>query len=538
VFEKFTFSEQPFISEMRLKSSVTYMPKAKESRLEPRIRVLRDLPVNLDGDFVVYWMTATRRYRYNAALERAVEVALEINKPLLVVEGVSIRHRWTSERVVTFMVQGLVENIETFRDLPVSYLPWVENHKDSGDGLLRRISGRAAAMIIDDYPTYLPLWVQKRAAKTTSVWLEAVDSTGILPMQMSEKEFSTAHSFRRFIQKNLLKAFESSPKENPLEGVEKNLEVDDDRLAEIQKDTNFDSTPLEWMWRVAQGGSIGRNALAPLDIDHEVRAVRTKVGGSREARIRLDSFLRTKLGRYDVGRNDTDDGAASGLSPWIHFGHISPYEILYSILEREGWTPGDLDEESTGRGSRAGWWGLSPGAEAFVDQLITWRELGYNFAFHREDHYSIDSIPEWASNTLSDHTDDRRQSYTFEEIEAAETEDEVWNAAQRQLKEEGLIHNYLRMLWGKRILEWAPSPSDAADWMIKLNDRWALDGRDPNSYTGIFWVMGRHDRPWGPKRPVFGSVRYMSSANTKRKLKLDGYLEQWSVDTSAWSGKR
>ena len=538
MFEKFTFSEQPFISEMRLKSPVTYMPKAKESRLEPRIRVLRDLPVNLDGDFVVYWMTATRRYRYNAALERAVEVALEINKPLLVVEGVSIRHRWTSERVVTFMVQGLVENIETFRDLPVSYLPWVENHKDSGDGLLRRISGRAAAMIIDDYPTYLPLWVQKRAAKTTSVWLEAVDSTGILPMQMSEKEFSTAHSFRRFIQKNLLKAFESSPKENPLEGVEKNLEVDDDRLAEIQKDTNFDSTPLEWMWRVAQGGSIGRNALAPLDIDHEVRAVRTKVGGSREARIRLDSFLRTKLGRYDVGRNDTDDGAASGLSPWIHFGHISPYEILYSILEREGWTPADLDEESTGRGSRAGWWGLSPGAEAFVDQLITWRELGYNFAFHREDHYSIDSIPEWASNTLSDHTDDRRQSYTFEEIEAAETEDEVWNAAQRQLKEEGLIHNYLRMLWGKRILEWAPSPSDAADWMIKLNDRWALDGRDPNSYTGIFWVMGRHDRPWGPKRPVFGSVRYMSSANTKRKLKLDGYLEQWSVDTSAWSGKR
>ena len=156
----------------------------------------------------------------------------------------------------------------------------------------------------------------------------------------------------------------------------------------------------------------------------------------------------------------------------------------------------------------------------------------------RGSHYSIDSIPEWASNTLSDHTDDRSRSYTFEEIEAAETEDEVWNAAQRQLKEEGLIHNYLRMLWGKRILEWAPSPSDAAEWMIKLNDRWALDGRDPNSYTGIFWVMGRHDRPWGPKRPVFGSVRYMSSANTKRKLKLDGYLEQWSVDTSAWSGKR
>ena len=203
MFGIFTFSEQPFISEMRLKISVNSMLKAEESRLAPRIRVLRDLPVNHEGDFVVYWMTATRRYRYNAALERAIEVALEINKPLLVVEGVSIRHRWTSERVVTFMVQGLVENIETFSDLPVSYLPWVENHKDSGDSLLRRISEKAAAMIIDDYPTYLPLWVQKRAAKTTSVWLEAVDSTGIIPMQMSEKEFSTAHSFRRFVQKSL-----------------------------------------------------------------------------------------------------------------------------------------------------------------------------------------------------------------------------------------------------------------------------------------------------------------------------------------------
>ena len=175
---------------------VSALLKAEDSRLEPRIRVLKELPVDNSGEFVVYWMTATRRYRYNAALERAVELAISIKKPLLVVEGVSIRHRWTSERVVTFMVQGLVENIETFRGIQVSYLPWVENHKDSGDGLLKRISNRAAAMVIDDYPTYLPLWVMNRAKETTSVRLEAVDSTGVIPMKMSEKEFSTAHSFR------------------------------------------------------------------------------------------------------------------------------------------------------------------------------------------------------------------------------------------------------------------------------------------------------------------------------------------------------
>ena len=163
MFGNFIFSEQPFISDVESNSRVPSILDEANSRLAPRIRVLKDLHVNEKGDFVVYWMTATRRYKYNAALERAIEIALAINKPLLVVEGVSIRHRWTSERVITFMVQGLVENIETFRDLPVSYLPWVENHKDSGDGLLRRISERASAMVIDDYPTYLPLWVQKKS---------------------------------------------------------------------------------------------------------------------------------------------------------------------------------------------------------------------------------------------------------------------------------------------------------------------------------------------------------------------------------------
>ena len=128
------------------------------------------------------------------------------------------------------------------------------------------------------------------------------------------------------------------------------------------------------------------------------------------------------------------------------------------------------------------------------------------------------------------HRDDPRPNYTFEQLEAAQTEDELWNAAQRQLTRLGIIHNYLRMLWGKRILEWAPSPELAAEWMIRLNDRWALDGRDPNSYTGIFWVLGRHDRAWGPEQPIFGKVRYMSSANTARKLKVGPYLTRWAKD--------
>ena len=141
---------------------------------------------------------------------------------------------------------------------------------------------------------------------------------------------------------------------------------------------------------------------------------------------------------------------------------------------------------------------------------------------------SIHSIPDWAKKSLRAHASDERQSYSFDDIENARTDDEIWNAAQRQLLNTGHIHNYLRMLWGKRILEWAPGPEIAAEWMIEINDRWALDGRDPNSYTGIFWVLGRHDRAWGPERPIFGKVRYMSSKNTRKKLALETYLERWS----------
>ena len=180
-------------------------------------------------------------------------------------------------------------------------------------------------------------------------------------------------------------------------------------------------------------------------------------------------------------------------------------------------------------GSRNGWWGLNEASEAFLDQIITWRDLGFHFAYHRPDHATFNSLPEWAQMTLNEHANDPRPSYVFDELENAETHDEIWNAAQRELRETGVIHNYLRMLWGKRILEWAPDPVTASDWMVRLNDRWALDGRDPNSYTGIFWVLGRHDRAWGPERPVFGKVRFMSSANTARKLDLKGYLNQFGI---------
>jgi deoxyribodipyrimidine photo-lyase len=216
----------------------------------------------------------------------------------------------------------------------------------------------------------------------------------------------------------------------------------------------------------------------------------------------------------------------------LHFGHISPHEVFAAVGEHESWSSERwMALRHAQGGRREGWWRMQPPAEAFLDQLITWRELGYNFCTHRGDFDRYESLPAWAQATLDAHARDPRPViYSLEELAAAATHDPLWNAAQRQLVRQGRMHNYLRMLWGKKILEWSASPRQALDSMVELNNRYALDGRDPNSYSGIGWVLGRYDRPWGPRRPIFGTVRYMSSASTLRKLKLQEYLREFGSD--------
>jgi deoxyribodipyrimidine photo-lyase len=180
-------------------------------------------------------------------------------------------------------------------------------------------------------------------------------------------------------------------------------------------------------------------------------------------------------------------------------------------------------------GAREGWWNMSASAENYLDQLVTWREVGYNFCARRQDYDRYESLPPWALKTLAKHLSDARPSrYALEEFEAASTHDPLWNAAQGQLLREGHIHNYMRMLWGKKILEWSVSPQIAASILIELNNKYGLDGRNPNSYSGIFWCLGRYDRPWGPERPIFGMIRYMGSQNTARKFSVKNYIPKYS----------
>ncbi|MEM8734366.1 MAG: deoxyribodipyrimidine photolyase, partial [Planctomycetota bacterium] len=192
----------------------------------------------------------------------------------------------------------------------------------------------------------------------------------------------------------------------------------------------------------------------------------------------------------------------------------------------EEWTPDRMQKPN---GKVNGFWGVSEDAEAFLDQLCSWREIGFNMSWREPGYERLDSLPDWTQKTIREHADDPREYvYTLEQFENAETHDPIWNAAQRQLVREGRIHNYMRMLWGKKILHWTEHPREALKIMVELNNKYALDGRDPNSYSGIFWVLGRYDRAWGPERPIFGKIRYMTSENTAKKHKLGKYLQRYA----------
>jgi deoxyribodipyrimidine photo-lyase len=407
----------------------------------------------------------------------------------------------------------MADNRELFDGRKLTYHPYVEPEEGHGNGLLMALAKDAAVVITDDYPTFFLPRMIAAASRSLPVRLEAVDSNGVIPMAAPGRAFPTAHGFRRWLHRHLPEHLQSIPLEDPLADT-------------MPKPTGLPPGVAE-RWPAASDELLtdAPSALSNLPIDHVVSPSGIR-GGSRAAAARLDQFLNERLAAYDVARNRPDDEGASGLSPDLHFGHVSAHEVVLRLLTGAGWSPDDIHGPADGR--RAGWWGLPASTEAFLDQVITWRELGYGFCHHREDHDRFESLPDWAQTTLARHAGDPREYlYTLEDFDLARTHDPLWNAAQTQLVREGRMHNYLRMLWGKKILEWTESPREALRIMIELNNRYALDGRDPNSYSGIFWVLGRHDRAWGPERPVFGTVRYMSSASTARKLPVKRYLERY-----------
>lgn len=497
-----------------------------------RRRILNALGIRSRGEgarHVLYWMTATRRTRANFALQRALGVAEELGLPLVVLEGLSASHPHATARVAAEVVSGMADNRAAFAALrrrigPAAprYLAYLEPAAGAGRGLIEALAADAAIVIGDAFPAYFLPEIHRAVAARIPVPLELVDSATLVPMSTAPKAFARAHDLRRWLHLRLPEELGRGPILDPLD-----LLQSDDPETSGNEHIQGLLTPWPMLLDSERAHDAEAHelelAVESLPIDHSVAAP-AEATGPLAARARLGEFLSGHLGTYADKR--TKLGSTSYLSPALHYGHLGPHEILADLFEGEPWHPDDI--EPSLRGRRAGWWGLSPGAESWLDQLCTWRELGFNQALLDPQHTEYAGLPAWARKTLAEHAGDPRPwTYDRATFEAAATHDELWNAAQRQLVRDGRIEGYLRMLWGKLILEWSASPEEAFETCVALNDRYARDARDPNSYSAISWVFGKFDRAWGPERPVFGKVRCMTSASSLRKLRLGDYLAEY-----------
>ncbi|MFN2447880.1 MAG: deoxyribodipyrimidine photolyase [Vicinamibacterales bacterium] len=496
--------------------SLSTEPTLDVSPTHLRVRQVNAGGIRADGDYVLYWMIAARRAQWNFALDRAVAHAHHLHKPLVVLEALAVDYPWASDRLHRFVIEGMGANAAALAGSPVLYYPYVEPHPQAGRGLVAALAARACVVVTDEFPCFFLPRVVAVAGHQVDVRLEAVDGNGLIPLRAADRAFSGASHFRRFAQRVLPTHLASRPREHPFEAA---------RLPRLRSMTN----DITVRWPAASDALLAGDdqALAALPIDHEVPVVAMR-GGSRAGRKALEVFVTTRLARYAAFHNEPEANVTSQLSPYLHFGHLSAHEVLATVMRGERWSLRRL-RDGRATGAREGWWGVSQSVEAFLDQLVTWRELGYNMCALRPDDYDrYESLPDWAQTTLEQHRRDRRSHvYARAALEGAHTHDPLWNAAQGQLLREGWFHNYMRLIWGKKILEWSTTPREALDSMVAIMNRWSLDGRNPNSYSGYFWTLGRYDRPW-PERPVFGKVRAMSTKNTARKVAVARYIQAYA----------
>ena len=359
------------------------IPPAPPSRLHP----LNGRNTEHNGDYVLYWMVAQRRTRWNFGLQHAVHLAQTLDKPLYILEPLRVGYPWASDRHHRFILDGMADNAARLAGTGVGYHPYVEPHEGAGKGLLAALADRAAAVVTDHWPSFfLPRMVA--AAARCPVHMVAVDSNGILPLSAAGRTFTTAASFRSHVQKVVAPHLEDFPLADPLSGL---------RLRPAEP------LPAKVLarWPAAPRGLLDGSdplGLAALPLDHSVGPTSLR-GGAVAGEARAEAFLASTFHRYDTERNEVEAEVSSGLSPYLHHGHVSPHQLVAEIFEAEDWDPSRLPPKASG--SRAGWWRLSPAAEAFLDQVITWRELGFVFQDQNPDTYErYDSLPDWALRTL------------------------------------------------------------------------------------------------------------------------------------------
>ncbi|MDD4224557.1 MAG: deoxyribodipyrimidine photo-lyase [Candidatus Cloacimonetes bacterium] len=465
-------------------------------------------------EFVLYWMQQSQRIDYNHALNLAGTLAAEWKVPLIVVFVLSGDVPEANQRHYQFMLEGLAE---TASELAGQGIPF---HLCAGQPqeVIAAIAKDRAFVVADrGYLRWQRNWREKLSAKLgPQRWLE-VESDVVVPVETaSNKEEYAAATIRRKILKHL-EAFLLPPDQL---GLPKLKKPGPELPASIPRLSYKQGLGLDGLTEFAA---------RYLRIDASVTPVSVFKGGRSEGLKRLDSFLSEKLIRYAQKRNDPSLGIQSDLSPWLHFGQISSLEVAVRALEFCG-VPAYAAAGLIG--DKSGLEPLQAGLASFLEELIIRRELSCNFCWFNPDYDNYACVPLWARQSLNDHLLDSRPAiYSPEELESAATDDPWWNAAQREMAITGKMHNYMRMYWGKKIIEWSPDPETAFQVMLWLNNKYQLDGRDPNSFAGIAWCFGKHDRPW-QSRAVFGSVRYMNAAGLKRKFDMQGYLDKVSAFAS------
>jgi deoxyribodipyrimidine photo-lyase len=449
-----------------------------------RIILLREGKPLADKIYVLYWMQTTRRVPYNFALEYAIERANELKIPLIVYQGLTYNHPWASDRFHQFFLEGIETTRADLKKLEIPYFFYLQKDEESPDDVFENLTKNAALIVTDDFPCFVTPSNNSTLAENIQVPSVAVDSNGVVPLRCFKKQEYAARTIRPKIL-TLMKQHFQDWQLTPLIYAKNDLEIHGPWTDLSQKST------AEW--------------IAECQIDHSVKAHPRFVGGRKEGLRRLKEFLK-KDTKYSEQRNQAGEKATSELSPYLHYGYISALEVALAVHTNRSLSSFDRD--------------------AFLEELVVRRELAFNYTLFNPHYDKIEGLPDWAQKSLADRRHDKRPYlYTLEQFEKAQTHDDLWNGAQTELVVSGKIHGYLRMIWGKKIIEWSASPEEALEIMIQLNNKYALDGRDPNSYTGFQWCLGLHDRPWIPNRPVFGNVRYMSSSSTKKKIQWQTYLK-------------
>ncbi|MBZ4399519.1 deoxyribodipyrimidine photo-lyase [Myxococcus sp. AS-1-15] len=454
-----------------------------------RVVVIKDVPLpSSRRDFVLYWCMVNHRAEENHALDAAIALGNHLGLPVVVYQALRPDYPHASDRLHAWALEGMADLASAFASRGLPY--WLELPRTTKQHhpRLAELGRRAAAVVSDLFPTYIIPGHLRGAAKALDVPLFAVDASCVVPMQRIPTVQAGAYTLRPKLQKLWPEYLGRTLRARPVKAAAAGRALEPDfELADAKQ---------------------ARQELSAFHIDHKVAALEER-GGRKAALKTLEAFLHGKLEGYDTERNDPGRAHQSGLSPFFHWGNLFAGEAARAAIRARG-----TDH---------------PAVRSFLEELLVRRELGFNFCFHtpEDKQLSVESLPGWARETLSTHQKDPREHlYSLEQLEHARTADGLWNAAQRELLERGRIHNYLRMLWGKKILEWSATPDEGLKRIAHLNDKYAVDGRDPASVANFMWVLGLHDRPF-QERKVLGKVRPMSSPRTAEKFNLAPYMTRW-----------